>query len=223
MNITPAKRDALVDALLFGDIWAIQRGDSRWRAGDRHHHLVTLNRLVAAGLIKYRSRYNETNGGYAGGYILTDEGRKVARSLDDTESSASRQHFIDTGKYLPYGVREELNPPAFSMGDTVRSNLFDQATKYTIVGMRYGDGMWWYDVTATDETGEERRIDNVVINPEFYQVEPKPERDWELLAPVAAQAATLVALGRGDEVVEDYADGVITALELLTELVEAGQ
>jgi hypothetical protein len=222
MNITPAKRDALIDALLLGDIWPIRRGTD-WRPpGDRHHHNITINRLREAGLIRWRS--GELGSGYAGGYTLTEKGQAVARSLDDTESSASRQHFIDTGAYLTYGDREELNPAKFQVGQIVRSNLFNEATSYTIVGSRYADRIWWYDVETTDGEGGTRRLDGVVINPDMYAVVEAPtEWDWELLAPLAAQAATLVALGRGDEVVPMYDDTVITALELLATLVEAGK
>lgn len=225
-NITPAKRDALIDALLFGDIWSIERGSSRWRAGDRYHHIITLNRLVAAGLLQYRSAYNQSGGVYAGGYQLTDKGRAVARSLDDKESSASRQNFIDSGKYLPYSAREELNPPAYEVGQEISNKHNPREHHFLIVGRQFSadSETWFYSVEVANGQYKGTHFDQVVLNPTRYVVvEPTPERDWELLAPVAAQAATLVALGRGDEVVEDYSDGVITAWELLDELVKDGQ
>jgi hypothetical protein len=224
MDITPAKRNALVDALLFGDIWTIQRGDYRWKAGDRYHHRVTINRLVTAGLLEYNSRFNESGGVYAGGYVLTDKGRAVARSLDDTESSASRQHYIDTGAYLTYADREELNPPQFAVGATIKNKRNPKEHPFLVVRRTFSDRMWWYSVEVTEGKYKGTLFDQVLLNPDIYEVVPdEVERDWELLAPVAAQAATLVALGRGDELVEDYSDGVITAWELLDQLVKAGQ
>lgn len=219
--LTEIRSAALIDALVHGSIWKRSRSTvGNW--GSRYHAPVTIKKLVDAGLIEYRM---STSPIYAGGYELTAQGRVTALRLPDEESSASRQHFIDTGKYLTYGDREEFNPPKFSMGDVVQSNIFDETTQYEIVGMAYGDRTWFYDVKVMKDDQEDYVVYSVVINPEFYHVvEQEPvERDWELLAPAAAQAATLVALGRGDEVVEDYADGVITALELLAELVEAGR
>ena len=171
-DITPARREALIDALLFGGIWAIHKADRR-PSGDRHHSPVTINRLRAAGLVEW---HYTTGQYYSGEYRLTERGKAVARSLDDTESSASRQHFIDTGAYLTYGDREELNP--------------------------------------ADEL-----------------VKPEPKVNWEMLAPKVAEAAVLVAIGRGDERVQMYADsgldevydGDIMALNLLKQLVEAGR
>lgn len=221
MDITPAKRDALIDALLLGPIWPAERGHS---SGYRHHHRVTINRLQSTGLIHWQS---STSPFYTGGYVLTDKGRAVARSLDDTESSASRQHYIDTGKYLTYGDREELNPPQFNIGDEIASKINPREHHFVVVDRQFVPDMqsWLYAVEVADGQYKGTRFDQAVLNPKTYGTvqPPKPERDWGLLAPVAAQAATLVALGRGDEVVEDYTDGVITALELLTELVEAGQ
>lgn len=219
-NITPAKREALTDALVHGSIWKRSRSTvGNW--GSRYHAPVTIKKLVDAGLIEYRM---STSPIYAGGYELTAQGRVTALRLPDEESSASRQHFIDTGKYLTYGDREEFNPAKFSMGDVVQSSMFDKDTQYEIVGMAYGERTWFYDVKVLKPDVEPYVVQSVVINPDFYQlVDPEPQRDWTLLAPVAAQAATLVALGRGDEVVEDYEDGVITALDLLADLVEAGK
>ena len=42
-----------------------------------------------------------------GTYRLTRDGRERALQLPDKESSASRQHYIDTGRYLKYADREE--------------------------------------------------------------------------------------------------------------------
>jgi hypothetical protein len=222
-NITLGQRSALTDALVFGDIW--RKTDGNW--GSRFHHIRVLNKLVASGLLKYRSSYNESGGTYAGGWILTEKGQELARSLPDYESSASRQHYIDTGKYIPLGAREELNPPEFAVGDTVKNDDEVGVDGYLIVARHYIPDLqgWLYDVEVIGGGNDGTHFDGCVIGTQRYHVvnPDQPDRDWEILAPVAAQAATLVALGRGDEMVEDYQDGVITALELLTELVEAGK
>jgi len=223
MEITPARQAALVDSLLYGDIWA-RTGNGSW--GPRFHSRTIINRLVDAGLLTWNPA--TVGSGYAGGWILTERGRSVTRFLDDKESSASRQHYVDTGEYLAYGDREELNAPNFEVGQVVKNRHSDvevQIEGYEIVARKWVVGHGWlFDVKMIGGVNDGYVYYDAVINPTAYVVvEPKEERDWELLAPVVAQAATLVALARGDEVVEDYRDGVITAWELLDELVKAGQ
>lgn len=241
-DITPARREALIDALLFGGIWAIHKADRR-PSGDRHHSPVTINRLRAAGLVEW---HYTTGQYYSGEYRLTERGKAVARSLDDTESSASRQHFIDTGAYLTYGAREELNPPAFAIGDLVKSNLFESEHEirgYKILSRNFvpDTECWFYEVEVVGGPNNGQRFSGCVINPSKYkvvteeQVEEAEEIAWEMLIPQAAQAAALVAMGRGDELVvlpqgtplssAQHDDGVtaVVALDLLAELVEAGR
>jgi hypothetical protein len=219
-DMTPGKKAALVDALLFGDVWVRTKNEGQ---GSRFHARAIVNKLVAAGLFRYQ---RSASAHYAGGWTLTTRGREMALSFEDTESSASRQHFIDTGDYLKYGDREGLNPPEFNVGDTVKSDTETGVDGYRITARRYVPDLhgWLYDVEVVGGAHAGAVFHNTVIGSLKYRVVvDRPPRDWQTLAPVAAQAATLVALGRGDEMVEDYQDGVTTALELLTELVEASK
>jgi hypothetical protein len=229
-TVTSAQREALVDALPYGTIWKADRRLSNW--GFRYHGLVTLKRLEEAGLIHYARQSEDPLSG-ANGWQLTDAGRSVALGLPDKESSASRQHFIDTGRYLSYRHREELSPAPFKVGDTVRSKnrgfeLEMDVKGYLIVGMQFVSDLpgWLYSVEVIGG-GEQNgtHLDQVHISPNVYElVQPEAEPcDWELMAPLVAAAAVLVATGRGDEVVGDYRDGTPTALELLTELVESAR
>lgn len=65
--------------------------------------------LIAAGLLKeeqlLRSQHlTQTRAAY----VLTEAGRARALRLPDKTSSASRQHWIETGRYLKYSDREEF-------------------------------------------------------------------------------------------------------------------
>jgi hypothetical protein len=106
-NITPAQQKALATALTEGRVWYHSN------YGDRSLRVHGVRRgvrqgLVAMGLLKDVERWRRGDGAVWPHLILTDEGRAVALTLTDRESSASRQHYIETGRYLKYGDRPEF-------------------------------------------------------------------------------------------------------------------
>lgn len=103
-NITMAQQKALATALTTGHVFYASwpRG-----SGDRGGVSKPVREgLKAMGLLVDRP----TQHGCWPSLALTDEGRAVALTLPDRESSASRQNWIHTGRYLKYGDRPEFAP-----------------------------------------------------------------------------------------------------------------
>jgi hypothetical protein len=67
----------------------------------------TADQLVELGHIRWVAYVNRSLS-RMGYYMLTDAGRSRALKLPDRESSASRQYWIETGRYLPYSERPEF-------------------------------------------------------------------------------------------------------------------
>lgn len=114
VTVTPRQREALADALTKpngnggtgGHIWRSYPHST----GDAHHYSARLlNKLIDLGLIAWE--YGPVGSCYGGGYGLTATGRALILAEADAESSASRQHHIDTGRYLTYGDRPEHAGP----------------------------------------------------------------------------------------------------------------
>jgi hypothetical protein len=103
-HITIAQEKALATALTDG--YVSFTSTARGRRVHGGVNKVTRQRLVIMGLLTM----NPPRGGVWPSLSLTDEGRAVALTLADRESSASRQHWIETGRYLRYSDRPELTP-----------------------------------------------------------------------------------------------------------------
>jgi hypothetical protein len=236
-NLTVAEANALVASLNHGHIWPFERGDY---PNDRKHSRVVVNRLYAAGLLTYETSNSPF---YSGGYILTEKGRMIVLELPDTESSASREYQSRTGKYLPYAANPELNPSPYTVGGVVESTL-NRGSFFLVDDMVLDEhGTWWYTVRTFEggaPTGSPLggcRMDLINYAPTEVDVEipdsgeTEAEVDWGQLGPKVAEAAVLLAAGRGDELVvlpngtilpaAQYDDDVtaIAAIDLIRELV----
>jgi hypothetical protein len=146
-KFTDAEKRILSDALTTGTVYA---ADRRIRQGRHSRHI--LQRLWAQ---NYLNHVPGSMGRFPtmSHYVLTDEGRTAALQLPDREGSASRQHFIDTGRYLPYSAREEFNPSAFAVGDLVRRSPaqglpedWTDGTIWKVIDKRWARSLWLYDV-----------------------------------------------------------------------------
>lgn len=109
-NITPAQARALSTALLTGHVFIASGPDGRvdpQREGQQRTLEIMAN---GPGWLEWvPPQLNPTlTPGY---YVLTESGRAIALTLPDRESSASRQHYVDTGRYLRYGDRPDFQRP----------------------------------------------------------------------------------------------------------------
>jgi hypothetical protein len=102
-NVTLAQQNALSIALTRSHVF--QGRPSERDCASR----CVIEGLVAAGLLKWRERGDPNRWNWPTA-VLTDEGRGVALTLPDRESSASRQHYVDHNRYLKYGDRPEFAP-----------------------------------------------------------------------------------------------------------------
>lgn len=101
VRLTARQAAALADSLQHGHIWPT----APCATGSKHYSPRLLNKLDQLGLIEWQHGAP----GYGGGYALTATGRAAVLAVRDTEASASRQHYIETGQYLSYGDRPEFS------------------------------------------------------------------------------------------------------------------
>jgi hypothetical protein len=104
MKLTPARKEALADALEYGKVFRRPKGGPYVAAA---HDAQVLATLAADGLLHTINQ----EGGNQPYYVLSSQGRDAALQLTDSRASASRQHYIDTGQWLTYGDRPEFAQP----------------------------------------------------------------------------------------------------------------
>lgn len=160
VTVTPRQREALADALTKpngnggtgGHIWPHYPHSK----GDSHHYSARLlTMLENLGLIEWERP--TTVGLYGGGYGLTEAGRAAILAERDTESSASRQHHIDTGRWLTYGDRPEYAVPAREL-------------PLQLLAIRTPKGNVWHLVDTESTEADVLCGSNHGINPRYIKV-----------------------------------------------------
>jgi hypothetical protein len=125
-----------------------------------------LSELRSKGLVFWAD--NATNTGAS--WEITDRGRAALLAASDKTSSASRQHHIDTGRYLKYRDRPEFQRHAFKVGEVVRRIDRPGSWRFEIVALRgtVALGNDWYDVKHV--AGDQQVHELCKVSPEFYEV-----------------------------------------------------
>lgn len=169
LKLTPAKDKALSLALTDGHVYQASRNHYERNQASR----IVIERLVEAGYLEWVPlRQGMWHWPHA---KLTEAGITYALTLPDRESSASRQHQVDTGKWLKYGDRPEWQPkPDFPVGSKVQRIGRPGEDVFRILAAKYhpelGDHGWLYDaVRVLDEGNEGEVFKGCVIGKAVYE------------------------------------------------------
>lgn len=177
-RLTPAQYRTMETLLNTGKVYLADNFNGR--VDPRSETLrSTADQLKDLGYIEWVAFRNRTmmRLGY---YTLTEAGMARGLTLSDSESSASRQHRIETGRYLKYADRPEFAPPApFKVDDLVQRKGRPGTCKYRVDKVVLTvDNTYFYEVTDTckhhDVDDSPSTIgawfDNVVLSPTEYEV-----------------------------------------------------
>lgn len=145
---------------------------------DQLKELGYIEWVSAPSMYSSRSRY--------GWYTLTETGKAFGLTLSDRQSSASRQHRIETGRYLKYGDRPEFAPSApFKVDDIVQRKGRPDTCKYLVGNVvQTVDKTYFYDVVEVCKTHDADNpasighvFDKVFLSPDEYEIVSNADDD----------------------------------------------
>jgi hypothetical protein len=186
-KLTPAQQRTMEILLNTGKVHLAHNPDGRVNPRSECMR-KTADQLEALGYITWHAGVALS---YLGYYVLTEEGKAFGLTLSDKQSSASRQHHIDTGRYLKYGDREEYAPkPDFQVGTKVQHHTSDDVFEVKTASVtNFPGAKWIYDVWRILPDGTRGDLfERVFISPLTYHV----------YTPIPTQIPTFPTVRRAD-------------------------